>query len=108
MIAVASIAALTVVYGSWKWWYLGGAMGQRGFVDIVPIISVGGLGLAQIELRRRAATLALAGILSWVTVELMVGYWTLVLPEANDTPTQYWEQVIGSHALLNDTPPSQG
>ena len=105
-VALACVAALTAVYGSWGFWYLGGAMGERGFVDIVPVISVaGGLGLAQIRPGRRAAAFVLAGALSWVTVELMAGYWSLVLPEGQNTGAQYWEQVIGPHAMLNESPP---
>lgn len=108
-IALASVAALTVVYGSWRSWFLGGGMGQRGFIDIVPIISVaGGVGLSQIRVRGRVLALTLAAVLSWATVELMWGYWNFVLPEDNDKATQYWEQVVGAHALLNDSPAVPG
>jgi len=102
-LALASVASLTVIYGSWTSWFLGGADGQRGFIDIVPIISAaGGLGLAQLRGPRRGVALAAAVLLSWLTVELMAGYWSGVLPFEYDTATQFWQQVAGSHALLND------
>ncbi|HEY3866367.1 MAG TPA: hypothetical protein VGL54_09820 [Solirubrobacteraceae bacterium] len=101
-IALGSVALVTVVYGSWNPWFLGGAMGARGFVDIVPIISVaGGLGVAQLRPNRRILVLAPAAVLSWATVELMAGYWTGVLPVTNNTAAQFWAQVVGSHAMLH-------
>ena len=90
-IALASVALVTIVYGSWNPWFLAGAMGARGFVDIVPIISVaGGLGLAQLRPNRRVLVFAPAVVLSWVTVEPTAGYWTGVLPFDNNTAAQFW------------------
>ncbi len=67
--------------------------GRARLVDIVPIISVaGGLGLAQLRPNMRVLVFASAVVLSWVTVELMAGYWTGVLLFDNNTATQFWHR----------------
>jgi hypothetical protein len=100
--ALASVLVLTVIYGSWHEWALGGAMGQRGFVDIVPLIAfAGGIGLPNLSLRWRRLAVALAAVCTLVTIELMAGYWNGTMPFGGDTAHQYIENVAGSDSLFN-------
>ena len=95
-LAAVAIALLTIVYGSWDPWFLGDAMGMRGMVDIVPVIAVAaGIGFADLPRRLRTLTLALGLVLTLVTVELLIGYWTGTIPRAGNTGAQYWHQIVG-------------
>ena len=96
------VAVLVVIYGSWYPWWLGGAFGQRGLVDVVPVVAVGGaVGLAALRPRHRALAIGLCVICAFVTLELMSGYWSRTLPIDHDTSTQYWRNVVGSDSVLN-------
>jgi len=71
-------------------------MGMRGMVDIVPVIAVAaGIGFADLPRRLRTLTLALGLVLTLVTVELLIGYWTGTIPRAGNTGAQYWHQIVG-------------
>ena len=100
-VALAAVGALTLVYGSWPGWDLGGAFGLRGFVDVVPVIAVaGGLGLATLRPPTRWLVLVGATLCVIVTLELMSGYWSGALPFGGDTGHQYWREVVGANSLL--------
>jgi hypothetical protein len=102
VLSLVMIVPLVVIYGSWNPWWLGGAFGQRGMVDVLPVVAVGGaVGLAALGPRGRALALGLCVICAFVTLELMSGYWSKTLPWDHDTSTQYWQNVVGSDSVLN-------
>jgi hypothetical protein len=97
LVALGTVALLTVIYGSWHSWWLGESFGLRGFVDIVPVIAVAGaVGLSSLSTRARRWTLCAAALCTLVTLQLMLGYWSGTLPYAHSTGKQYWHQIIGS------------
>jgi hypothetical protein len=94
--ALAVIGVLTVVYGSWNPWFLGGSMGARGFVDVVPLIAVAGaVAVPSLEVRGRVILFPVAVVLTLVTVELMSGYWTGFLPDEYSTYHDLLHAVVG-------------
>jgi hypothetical protein len=100
-VALGVVVLLTLVYGSWYGWDLGGGFGHRGFVDVVPVVAVaGGLGLAALE--RWGRTLATGALMlgTLVTVELMAGYWTGSLSFQGTTLSQYWQHIAGAHSFF--------
>ena len=102
VLGLVMVVPLVVIYGSWNPWWLGGAFGQRGMVDVVPVVAVGGaVGLAALRPRERAVALGVCVICAFVTLELMSGYWNGTLPFDHDTSTQYWRSVVGSDSVLN-------
>ena len=97
LVALGTGAPLTVIYGSWASWSLGGAFGMRGFVDIVPVIAVAGaVGLASLRTRSRRPLLYLTAACTLVTMQLMIGYWNGSLAYDHTTGQQYVHQLIGS------------
>jgi hypothetical protein len=101
-LGLALVVPLVVIYGSWTPWWLGGAFGPRGMVDVVPAVAVGGaLGLAALRPRERALALGLCVICAFVTLELMSGYWNGTLPFDHDRSSQYWRNVVGSDSVFN-------
>ncbi|MGH2862471.1 MAG: hypothetical protein ACRDLT_13345 [Solirubrobacteraceae bacterium] len=102
VLGLVMVVPLVVIYGSWNPWWLGGAFGQRGMVDVVPVVAVGGaVGLAALRPRGRALAIGLCVICAFVTLELMSGYWTGTLPFDHDTSTQYWRNVAGSDSVFS-------
>ncbi len=100
-LGLALVVPLVVIYGSWNPWWLGGAFGQRGMVDVVPAVMVGGaVGLAALRPPGRAIAIGLCVLGALVTLELMSGYWGGTLPFDHDTSAQYWRNVVGRDSLL--------
>jgi len=101
-LGLALVGPLVVIYGSWNPWWLGGAFGPRGILDVVAVVAVGGaLGLAALRPGERALALGLCVICAFVTVELMSGYWNGTLWFDHDTSAQYWRNVVGSDSLFS-------
>ncbi len=102
VMGLVMVVPLVVIYGSWDPWWLGGAFGQRGFVDVLPVVAVGGaMGLAALRPRGRMIAIALCVIFTFVTLELMSGYWNGTLPFDHDTSAQYWQNVVGSDSAFS-------
>jgi len=102
VLGLIMVVPLVVIYGSWNPWWLGGAFGQRGFVDVLPVVAVGGaVGLSALRPRGRTLAIGLCVICTFVTVELMAGYWNGTLPFDHDTSTQYWQNVTGSDSVFS-------
>lgn len=100
-IAVTCVGLLTLLYGSWIPWFLGGAFGERGFVDVVPIVAVaGGLGISAQPQRARAVSIGAAAVCMLITLGLMRGYWSGALPFAGDTGREYWQQLASWRSSL--------
>jgi hypothetical protein len=101
-LAASAIASLTLVYGSWDIWSLGVSMGMRGMVDVVPLVAVAaGVAIADLPRRTLGAVFVAAAILTCVTVELMVGYWTGALPQSFANAQLYWQQVAGLSSSIH-------
>jgi len=102
LLSLLIVVPLVVVYGSWTPWSLGDSFGQRGFVDVLPVVAVGGaVGLAALRVRARTLTIGLCLICTFVTLELMSGYWSRTLPMDHDTASQYWRNVTGSDSVFS-------
>jgi hypothetical protein len=92
---------LTVIYGFWDQPSLGGSMGSRGFVDVMPLLGVvGALGVTALRPWGRRLTFAALAICTLVTLELMAAYWTGTLPAQYNTVAQFWSAVVGRHSLF--------
>ena len=101
-VAIAAVAILTVIYGSWTPWDLGGGFGLRGFVDIVPLLALAGaVGFARLSRRALVGAFCALALCTIATGELMAGYWSATIPFSGTTPHQYWENVVGRDSLLN-------
>ena len=101
-LGLALVVPLVVIYGSWTPWWLGGAFGPRGMVDVVPVVAVAGaLGLAALRTRERAVAIGICLICAFVTLELMSGYWNRTLPFDHDKASQYWRNVVGSDSVFH-------
>jgi hypothetical protein len=94
-------AAHTTLYGYWHSWFLGGGMGHRGFVELVPLLAVVLLIVAR-ELRPAAwVPCATAGMaLSFVTVQVMVGYWLGTFPFEGASDVTFWKHTRMVESLL--------
>ena len=89
------LAAYVTLYGFWAQWYLGGGMGHRGFVELMPFAALlFAAALAELPLKPRAALLALAALAVFVTVEVMRGYWAGSFPFEGATGPVYWRHVL--------------
>lgn len=97
------VAGFVTLYGFWWNWYLGGGMGHRGFVELMPLLAIV-FAVALPDLRPRVRNLAVVAALlfSFATVELMIGYWYGTVPIAGSTRTVYWRNVVGRYSLLHE------
>ena len=101
LLGLALVVPLVVIYGSWNPWWLGGAFGQRGIVDVVPLVAVSGaVGLSALRPPGRAVAIGACVLCAFVTLELMAGYWNGTLKFDHDTSAQYWRNVVGSDSVL--------
>lgn len=94
------VVPLVVLYGFWFSWNLGGGFGHRGFVEVVPALTIAfALGLD--ELRGRRRTLVAGGMLvtALVTTSLMAGYWRGSIGISGTRDEVYWAHVVGSDSL---------
>jgi hypothetical protein len=97
--AIATVGVLTLLYGYWANWPLGGGFGHRGFVDVVPIIFLPLVGTLA-AMPRPARTLVTLGVAVCVvaTTQLMAGYWAGTVPETGTTRTTYWSHLVGEES----------
>jgi len=87
-------------YGFWVSWMLGGGFGHRGFVELMPLATVL-FAIALTELRRKVRRMVLALALAsvFVTIELMVGYWSGTFPYSGAIAEIYWSHLVGPRSL---------
>ena len=80
--AVAYLAVSTWVIASWSTWWYGGSLGQRAFVETLPVFALGLAALVETvqERIRRVVLLSLVGALTLLGVHNMVAYWLLEIP----------------------------
>ena len=81
------LAAFVTLYGFWFKWFLGGGMGHRGFVELMPFAAViFASALPELKSRYRVAAIVLGTVFAFVTLEIMCGYWAgaFLLREARE------------------------
>jgi hypothetical protein len=97
----AILAWFTLMYGFWHSWALGGGFGHRGFVELMPMgVPIFGVSLSELRKPYKPVAIAFSLVAVFVTIELMLGYWSWTLPIAGTTRLVYWSHVIGKHSLL--------
>ena len=95
------LAAYTGIYGFWHSWMLGGGFGHRGFVEIIPFgIVLFAVVLSDMRGYLHITAVALVVISVFMTIELMVGYWSGTLPFGGTTRQVYWSHVLTPHCYL--------
>jgi hypothetical protein len=64
-----AIVALSLIYGSWKMYWLGASFGMRGFVELTPVFALGLAYLFSLLSRKRLlivlSTCLFAGLIFW-------------------------------------------
>jgi hypothetical protein len=91
LLLAALVLTYTVLYGFWASWYLGGGMGHRGFVELVPLVALV-LCIAWSEMRWRAYAPALVVglVCASVTLQITYGYWNATFRSDHETEQNYW------------------
>lgn len=87
---VGLIGAYAFLYGSWWVWHLAGGMGHRGFVELAPMGAVVlALTLPRTghDLRMVSYAALLLGV--YVTVSVMLAYWSGAFPFGGATYREY-------------------
>ena len=75
------LAAFVTLYGFWFKWFLGGEMGHRGFVELMPFAAViFASALPELKSRYRVAA--------------------IVLGTGGGTPRLFWNHIVGKNSLL--------
>jgi hypothetical protein len=101
---VTTFALFAYLIASWYSWWLGGGYGQRGFIDIYPLLAFGLAGFVQFlaargKLIRWSAGVLLTAVCYAVLVQ-MNHYWHLDADKSDPltwggaTPAQYWDGVL--------------
>src|SRR5262249_24483030 len=94
------ILAFTTLYGFWECWTLGNSFGYRGMVEVLPAGAVLlAAALGRLSGRRRAVVASCAWVCMFVTLELMVGYWTCYLT-GGDPAALYWRHLAGRLSIF--------
>ena len=80
--SLAYLALSTWVIASWETWWYGGSLGQRPFVETLPVFALGLASLIETVRRRipRTALLFSAGACSLLALHAMVAYWHQAIP----------------------------
>jgi hypothetical protein len=96
--SLAYLAVSTWVIASWETWWYGGSLGQRPFVESLPVFALGLASLIETVRRRvaRSALLATAALCSLLAVHAMVAYWLHAIPYDQTT----WETYLHSFHRL--------
>lgn len=97
---IGLVLVYAALYGFWHSWFLGGGFGHRGFVELVPwMIPAVGLALADVDDRAvRKPLLLVAGLMLFVPLQVMLGYWRGSFPFENVPEPVYWAHLFGSLA----------
>lgn len=98
---VPSLAYLAVhawVVASWETWWYGGSLGQRSFVEALPVFSLGLASIIEVVRGRVARPLVLVATAAFsvLAVHAMVAYWLGILPFDGTT----WDVYLRSYGRL--------
>lgn len=95
------MAAFAILYGFSINWGLKLDLGNRGFVELMPIgMVLFAVALCEMPVRLRAAVTAASCAATFVHIELMLGYWRAIVPFIHMTGTSYWAYVVGKQSLF--------
>jgi hypothetical protein len=85
------------VIASWSTWWYGGALGQRAFVEALPVFALGIAALIETVHGRVARRVLVAGLAlaTLLAVHSMVAYWTRSIPVDGTT----WETYVRSFRI---------
>lgn len=98
---IGLISTFVTIYGFWISWYLGGGMGHRGFVELMPFAAVIlAAALPELAPRYRIVVVALGTVSAFVTLEIMCGYWTGTFPFSGASQGVFWKNAVGRASLL--------
>ena len=95
--AAAYLGVSAWVIASWSTWWYGGALGQRAFVEALPVFALGIAALIE-TVRGRVARSVLVAALALATllaVHSMVAYWTGSIPVDGTT----WDTYVRSFRI---------
>jgi hypothetical protein len=83
----------TWVIASWETWSYGGSLGQRAFVEALPVFALGLAAIVeQVRGRRsRRVLLATAAVCALLSVHATVAYWLQDIPYDGTTLEVYFE-----------------
>jgi hypothetical protein len=91
--SVAFLAVDTWVIASWDVWWYGGSLGQRPFVEALPVFALGLASLIEAIRAPLARRVALVTIIaaSLLAIHSTVAYWRHVIPYDGTTWDVYLE-----------------
>ena len=95
--AVVYLGASAWVIASWQTWWYGGSLGQRAFVEVVPVFALGLAALIETA-RGRVARRILLGAIAVTTllaVHAMLAYWQREIPVDGTT----WDVYLRSFRM---------
>jgi hypothetical protein len=95
--AVAFLGLSTWIISSWSIWWYGGSLGQRAFVEALPVFALGLAALIETVRGRvaRPALIATIAVLTLLAVHSMVAYWSRSIPVDGAT----WDIFIRSFRI---------
>jgi hypothetical protein len=95
--AAAYLGVSAWVIASWSTWWYGGALGQRAFVEALPVFALGIAALIETVHGRVARRVLVAGLAlaTLLAVHSMVAYWTRSIPVDGTT----WETYVRSFRI---------
>jgi hypothetical protein len=95
--AAAAVVLDTYLLCTWHQWDLGVAFGQRGFVDLVPILAIpfAALVSAVWPTRWRRPVIGVVAVLTATTMLGMLAYWQGRLPHDGASPGNYVTVMFG-------------
>jgi hypothetical protein len=97
---IAAVAYLVVsawVIASWSTWWYGGSLGQRAFVETLPVFALGLAALIETVRQRvaRGVLVSFIGALTLLSVHNMVAYWLQEIPIDQTT----WDTYVQSFGI---------
>ncbi len=99
--SVAYLAVNAWVISSWETWWYGGSLGQRAFVETLPVFSLGLAALIETlrgRTSRRVLLVAIGGS-SLIAMYAMVAYWLQAIPYDGTTLHVYFRSF---HTVMRD------
>ncbi|HKP58379.1 MAG TPA: hypothetical protein VJV78_16755 [Polyangiales bacterium] len=101
LLLLALVLTYMTLYGFWGSWYLGGGMGHRGFVELVPLVALV-LCVAWNRFRWPVLAPSIAGglLCASVTLQIMHAYWIGEFRCDHETEENYWRQLSTFQSYL--------
>jgi hypothetical protein len=95
--ALAYLVISTWVIASWSTWWYGGSLGQRAFVETLPVFALGLAALVETVQERvaRGVLVSLVAALTLLGVHNMVAYWLQEIPLDGTT----WDTYVRSFGM---------